>query len=155
MALSIGRGGALLFGCGLLLLAAPAPVRAQVPPEAAAISACLCMERDVATLSHEMQARQGALTEAQQQLADLTAQLERERGYDVNNPEAVGRYKALLQRRDAAYRASVGPVVSAATDAVGRYNAEVNEYNAQCANHPFDSVLMAQIRATLVCAPRR
>lgn len=155
MASSISRGRALLVGSGLLFLAASGATQAQMPPEAAAISTCLCMERDIATLSHEMQAKGGALRDAQQRLADLTEQLQRDRGYDVNDPEAVARYKALLERHDAAYRQSVGPVVSEAREATARYNAEVNEYNAQCANHPFDSLLMAQIRATLTCAPPR
>jgi hypothetical protein len=155
MVSSIGRGRALLVGAGLLILAGPGAARAQMPPEAAAIGSCLCMERDVATLSHEMQAKEGALRDVQQRLADLTAQLERNRGYDVNNPEAVARYKALLERHDAAYRQSIGPVVSEAREATARYNAEVNEYNAQCANHPFNSELMAEIRQTLTCPPPR
>ena len=72
---------------------------------------------------------------------------------DVNNPDAVARFKALLERRDAAYRQSVGPVHADATQSTARYNARVNEYNARCANRPFNSVLVAQIQPTLSCPP--
>ncbi len=154
MALSFGRARALLAAAGLLVLASPAWAQAPIPPEAAAISACLCMERDIASLSQAMQSQQQALAQANRELADLNAQLEAARPHvDVNNPESVARYKALLQRRDAAYRRSVGPIVPATDAAVRRYNAVVNQYNAQCANHPFDSVLMAQIQQTLTCPP--
>ena len=76
---------------------------------------------------------------------------------DVNNPDAVGRFKALLERRDAAYRQSVGPVHDEAAQATARYNAKVNEYNTRCANRPFNSAVVAQIASltSLACPPRQ
>ena len=88
------------------------------------------------------------------QLADLDSQLARDRSaINVNNPDAVARYKALLERRDAAYRQSIGPVHAEAAQATARYNARVSEYNAHCANRPFSSALVAQVQVNLVCPP--
>jgi len=147
-----GRGAVLvLVFAGLLM---PGTARAQMPSEAAEISACLCLQQAVSTLSAEMNARTQALDAVTRELADLDAQVARERStIDVNNPDAVARFKALLERRDAAYRQSVGPVHADATQSTARYNARVNEYNARCANRPFNSVLVAQIQPTLSCPP--
>ena len=147
-----GRGAVLVLGFAGLLI--PGTARAQMPPEAAEISACLCLQQAVSTLSAEMNTRTQALDAVTRQLADLDAQVARERStIDVNNPDAVARFKALLERRDAAYRQSVGPVHADATQSTARYNARVNEYNARCANRPFNSVLVAQIQPTLSCPP--
>jgi hypothetical protein len=147
-----GRRAVLALGCAGLLI--PGAVRAQVPPEVAEISACLCLQQAVSTLSGEMNAKMQALDAVTRQLADLDAQLARDRStIDVNNPDAVARFKALLERRDAAYRQSVGPVHADATQSTARYNARVNEYNARCANRPFSSALVAQIQPTLSCPP--
>jgi hypothetical protein len=101
-----------------------------------------------------MNTKKQALDAVTRQLADLDAQLARERSaVDVNNPDAVARYKALLERRDSTYRQSIGPVHADATQATARYNARVNEYNARCANRPFNSALVAEIQAHLMCPP--
>jgi len=146
------RGVMLALGFAGLLI--PGAARAQMPPEGAEISACLCLQQAVSTLSAEMNGRTQALDAVTRQLADLDAQVARERStIDVNNPDAVARFKALLERRDAAYRQSVGPVHADATQSTARYNARVNEYNARCANRPFNSALVAQIQPTLACPP--
>lgn len=150
--IDLGRRAVLALGFAGLLI--PGVATAQVPPEAAEISACLCLQQAVSTLSAEMNARTQALDAVTRQLADLDAQVARERStIDVNNPDAVARFKALLERRDAAYRQSAGPVHADATQATARYNARVNEYNARCANRPFNSALVAQIQPTLSCPP--
>ena len=139
---------------GFLLAAAltPATAIAQVAPGPSEIAACLCLQRDVSTLSAEMNAKNQAFSAVTQQLADLDAQLARDRSsMDVNNPDAVARYKALLERRDAAYRQSIGPVHDEAGQATARYNARVNEYNAHCANQPFNSAMVQQVQVNLVC----
>lgn len=156
MAYMIGstRGMALVWG--LVAVLAPGAARAQVPlpPEMADITACLCLQRAVSTLSADMNAKKQALDAVTQQLNDLDSQLARERSaINVNNPDAVARYKALLERRDAAYRQSIGPVHAQADDATARYNARVNEYNAHCANRPFNSAIVAQLQVNLVCPP--
>ncbi len=152
----IGWTRGMALGWGLLAVLAPAAATAQVPlpPEMAEITACLCLQRAVSTLSADMNARKQALDAVTQQLSDLDSQLARERSaMNVNNPDAVARYKALLERRDAAYRQSIGPVHAQAADATARYNARVNEYNARCANRPFNSAVVAQMQVNLVCPP--
>jgi cob(I)alamin adenosyltransferase len=145
---------------GLSVLLAGAGARAQVPPpvvpapETAEISACLCLQQAVAVRSAEMKQKNQALDAITHQLADLDAQLAQARAnLNINNPDAVARYKALLERRDDAYRQSIGPVHDDAAQATARYNARVNEYNARCANRPFNSALVAEMQAHLSCPP--
>jgi hypothetical protein len=149
-------------GALLAALLAATAVRAQVPPppappsEPAEISACLCLQQLVATLSAEMNQKKQTLDGVNRQLADLDAQLAQARAsLNVNDPDAVARYKAVLERRDAAYRQSIGPVHADATQATARYNERVNEYNARCANRPFNSALVADIQPHLSCPPIR
>jgi multidrug resistance efflux pump len=114
------------------------------------------MQQAVAALSAEMSQKTQALDAVNRQLSDLDAQLARARAsLNVNDADAVGRYKALLEHRDAAYRQSVGPVHADATQATSRYNASVNEYNARCANRPGIPILSPQIPAPLTCPPPR
>jgi len=154
----IGLTRGMALGWGLLAMLAPGATRAQVPPppEVADITACLCLQRAVSALSADMNARNQALDTVTRQLSDLDAQLARDKStINVNNPDAVARYKALLERRDAAYRQSIGPVHAEAEQATAGYNARVNEYNAHCANRPFNSAIVAQMQVNLVCPPLR
>jgi hypothetical protein len=146
----------MTMGLALASMLATGAARAQVPvpPEMAEITACLCLERAVSALSAEMNARKQALDTVTRQLSDLDAQLARDRSMlNVNDPDAVARYKVLLERRDGAYRQSIGPVHADATQATTRYNARVSEYNARCANRPFNSAIVAQMQVNLVCPP--
>src|SRR3984893_6487302 len=81
MAYMIGwtRGKAL--GLSVLAVLAPRAPGAQVPlpPEMAAIAACLCLQQAVSTLSADMTAKNQALDTVTGQLSDLDAQLARER----------------------------------------------------------------------------
>ena len=145
---------------GLSFLLAGAEARAQVPPplvpppEGAEIAACLCLQQAMAVRSAEMNQKNQALDAVTHQLADLDAQLMQARAnLNINNPDAVARYKALLEHRDDAYRQSIGPVHADAAQATARYNERVNEYNARCANRPFNSALVAEIQAHLSCPP--
>jgi hypothetical protein len=152
----IGLTRGIALGWGLLAVLAPGAARAQVPlpPEMADIRACLCLQQAVSALSAEMNAKNQALVTVTQQLSDLDSQLARDKSMiNVNNPDAVARYKALLERRDATYRQSIGPVHTEAEQATASYNARVNEYNAHCANRPFNSALVAQMQVNLVCPP--
>lgn len=158
MGYSIGVRCVALLGASLLALAGAGPVRAQVPAPMSSdpteITACLCMEQGIATLSADMSAKTQALAAIRQHLAALDSQLAQARStLDVNNPNSVARYKAMLTQRDAAYQQSLGPVVGDADQATARYNAHVAAYNGQCANRTFNSVMMAQIQAHLVCPP--
>lgn len=154
MAFIIGVGRGAVCGLSLTVLLAAGVARAQVPPEAAEIGACLCLQQAVSTLSAEMNAKKQALDVVSRELADLDAQLAREKStINPNNPDAVARFKALLERRDAAYHQSIGPVHADATQSTARYNARVNEYNQRCANRPFNSAVVAEMQAHLMCPP--
>lgn len=148
-----------ILSISLVVLLGAASARAQAPappPEPAEISACLCLQQAVAALSAEMNQKTQALDAVTRQLAELDAQLAQSRAnLNINDANAVARYKALLERRDAAYRQSIGPVHADATQATARYNERVNEYNARCANRPFNSALVAEIQAHLSCPPTR
>jgi len=145
---------AALVGAGLLVLAAPGAARAQMSSDPAEITACLCQQQGVATLSADMSAKTQALAAARQHVADLDAQLLQARGHiDVNNASSEEQYKALLSQRDQAYQASIGPVVGEADQATSRYNAHVNQYNTQCASRTFNADVMAQLQAHLTCPP--
>jgi hypothetical protein len=152
VAISIGVRRVAGVGLGLALALAPHLAAAQMSSNPAEVNACLCLEREVEAMSQTMNGKTQALAAVRQHLADLNAELARERPLvDVNNPGSVDHYKALLEQRDAAYRQSIGPEVSDADRAVGRYNAVVNQYNSQCANHPFDADVMREMQAHLSC----
>src|SRR5215471_12830090 len=146
MAVSIGIRAEVACALGLVLAIAPRPAAPQMSSDPAEINACLCLEQQVATMAQSMNDKTRALAAVRQHLADLDAELARERPLvDVNNPNSVDGYKALLDRRDAAYRESIGPVVSDADQAVARYNALVGQYDRQCALRSFNSVMMNEM----------
>jgi len=155
----IGFRYARILGFGFLAFYPVGGARAQIPVpipnEPAEINACVCMRLASGALAADKDAKSQGLAAVSQQLADLNAQLSAARpSIDVNNPDAVSRYKALLERRDAAF-GQIGPAQSAAAAAVARYNASVGEYNQRCAGRPFASDLVAQIQAHPNCAPLR
>jgi hypothetical protein len=154
IAASIGLRGMAVLGLGLALTTAPRLGAAQMSNNPAEINACLCLEREVETMSQSMNSKTQSLAAARQHLADLNAELAHARPLvDVNDQSSVDHYKALLDRRDAAYRESIGPVVSEADQAVVRYNALANQYDNQCANHPFNSDMVRDMQAHLSCPP--
>ena len=153
----IGFRYARILGFGFLAFYPVGGARAQIPVpipnEPAEINACVCMRLASGALAADKDAKSQGLAAVSQQLADLNAQLSAARpSIDVNNPDAVSRYKALLERRDAAC-GQFGPAQSAAAAAVARYNASVGEYNQRCAGRPFNSDLVAQIQAHPNCPP--
>ena len=140
-------GGALLAVCGSAGAQVPLP---NVPAE---MNACLCLQQAAGTLAAEKDAKAQTLAAVNRQLTDLDAQLAAERPQvNVNNPDSVSRYKALLQRRDAAF-GQISPAQADAARAVSRYNANVDEYNQRCTRLPMDPGLVAEIQAHLNCPP--
>ena len=132
---------------------APAPPPPLAPSEPAAIAACMCLQRSYTALAADMNAKNQAYAAANHEVDGLTAQLASERASaNANNPDAAARIKALLERHDALTN-SLQPAYTAAAEATARYNAQVGEYNARCANQPFNSALVADIQAHLVCPP--
>jgi len=148
--------GAVLW-VGLAAFAAAFAAEAQAPPpspQAAEIAACLCLRQAADALGAEMTAKQRAYDALRDELARLDSQLQSERAsIDVNNPQSVAQFRQLLERRDAVFRRSTGPVAADSAAAVGRYNARIGEFNARCANQPRDPVLLSQVQATLSCPP--
>jgi hypothetical protein len=149
----VGFRHATVVGFGILAFCVVGAARAQIPYEPAEINACVCLQLASAALAADKDAKSQRLAAANQQLADLDAQLAAARSrIDVNNPDAVARYKALLEQRDAAY-GQISPAQSQAAAAVARYNATVDEHNRRCAGRPFSSDLVAQIQAHPNCPP--
>lgn len=115
---------------------------------------CLCLNRDINALRVNLAATQQHYQAVKDELAELDARLDRERGQmDVNNPQSVAQFRELLARRDALFRRSTGPEFTTYSEATARYNARVNEYNAQCANRPQDPDIVARLTPTLACPP--
>jgi hypothetical protein len=154
MARIVNQASRVLVIAGLSVVALTGAVRAQMSSDPAEITACLCQQQGVATLSADMSAKTAALAAARQRVADLDAQLLQARQHlDPNNADQEAQFKALLARRDEAYKASIGPVVGEADQATQRYNTHVNQYNGQCASRTFNADMMAQIQSHLVCPP--
>lgn len=128
-----------------------APVAAQsLPP--AEIAACLCLRRATDALGSEMAAKQQGLADLRSELDRATAELEASRnGMDVNDPQAVARFRQMLDNRDALFRRASGDAVTDAGSAVERYNRTSDEYNSRCANRPMDPGLVERAQATLAC----
>ena len=146
-------GGAVLVVCssaGAQVPPAPPPPPPNLPAE---MTACLCLQQATGTLAADKDAKAQALAAVNRQLADLDAQLASERPrVDTSNPDSVSRYKALLERRDAAF-GQISPAQADAARAVARYNASVEEYNQRCTRIPFDPGLAAAMQGRLVCPP--
>jgi hypothetical protein len=152
------RGAFAALALAACFVAAPAgaqsPPSQPVGPAADDIRNCLCLKRAVDNSAADMSEKQQALETARHQLADLDAALQRDRAaLDVNNEAQVAQFRQKLAQRDALYNRISRESYAAATAAVQRYNAQVGDYNGRCSNRPFDSVLMSQVQATLVCAP--
>jgi hypothetical protein len=118
--------------------------------------ACICLKEAMQAMQSTMTAKTRALDEVRRELAQLDAQLAQDRPrVDPNDPQSVARYKALLERRDAVFRRSTGPIVTDAQSSVASYNRTVARYNESCGNRPFYPALEAEMRANLSCPPVR
>jgi hypothetical protein len=121
-------------------------------PEADAIHECLCMQRSMEHSMSVMTEKRNGLDRINAELRQSDADLERQRAaLNVNDPQAVAQFRQRLEQRDQLFKRSTGPIVNDVTASVERYNRIVAAYNQQCANRPFNSVLQAQIQATLSC----
>jgi len=137
----------------------PPPPPGMIPPpppspEADAIRECLCLQRSMDHAMSEMTAKRNSLDQINAELRQADADLERQRAaLNTNDPQAVAQFRQRLEQRDALFKRSTGPIVNDVTASVQRYNERVGAYNRQCANRPFNSVLQAQVQATLSCPP--
>ena len=145
---------ALTAGVALSYAASPAIAQVPVPPssEAAAIASCLCLQRSLDAAGAARLDRERAYEASRQEVASLDAQLQSGRAtLNVDDPAAVARFRQLLERRDAAFRQSSGPLFNQFYSAVALYNERIGEFNARCANRPTNPAVLAQVQATLVC----
>jgi hypothetical protein len=144
---------AAAVGVAVLAVCGSAGAQVPLPNVPAEMNACLCLQQAAGTLAAEKDAKAQTLAAVNRQLTDLDAQLAAERPQvDVNNPDSVSRYKALLVRRDAAF-GQISPAQADAARAVTRYNASVDQYNQRCTRLPFDPGLAAAMQAHLNCPP--
>ena len=79
MASTIGLGRVAVLGLGAFagFLAAGARAQVPLPPEAAEIQACLCLQQAYSALGVQMSAKMQALDAINHQIADLDSQLAR------------------------------------------------------------------------------
>lgn len=134
-----------------------APALAQYPPvqsnevEIATARTCLCLERAVAERKFEMDVRNGIFEKAQGDLQATEAEVERQRPtVNVNDPAQVDAFRTLLAKRDAARAQYERVAVPDQQQAVGRYNAVVEQLNATC-NRPITTFAWEAARKDLVC----
>jgi hypothetical protein len=143
---------AAILLAGLMAGAIVSPAMAQVPVPAA--PDCVCLRIAVDALGADLAGKRQAYDGMQGEIGQIDNQLQAERSrMDVNSPEAIARFRQLLERRDALFRQSSGPVFAELSTATDRYGARVQEYNGRCAGRPLDPALVAQARATRACPP--
>ena len=143
----------LALGLGLA-----APGMAQYPPvqpnevEVAAARNCLCLEQAVKDRRFELDMRNGIFESSKAELQALEAEAERQRtAVNVNDPNQVDAYRALLARRDAARAHYERTAVPDQQQAVARYNAVVQQLNASCQGRSFTTYAWEAARRDLVC----
>jgi hypothetical protein len=143
---------AMILIAGLAAGAMASPAMAQMPVPGA--PDCVCLRIAVDALGADLAAKRQAYDSIQNEIGRIDSQLEGERSrMDVNSPEAVGRFRQALERRDALFRQSSGPVFGELGAATDRYGARVQEYNGRCAGRPLEPALLAQAQATHACPP--
>jgi hypothetical protein len=143
---------AVILLAGLMAGAMVSPATAQVPVPGA--PDCVCLRIAVDALGADLAAKRQAYDGMQGEIGQIDNQMQAERSrMDVNSPEAIARFRQLLERRDALFRQSSGPVFGELSAATDRYGARVQEYNARCAGRPMEPGLLAQAQATRACPP--
>jgi hypothetical protein len=116
-----------------------------------AVRQCLCAQRDVSVLGHEMRQSRRHNEQVHRDVAALSHQVEDARArVNTDNRGDIDAFRALLQRRDEAAGASAQDDARYA-DAVARYNAAVERNNAACVGRLFDPEEVEAVKANLVC----
>jgi hypothetical protein len=143
---------AAILLAGLMAGAMVSPARAQVPVPVG--PDCICLRIAVDALGADLAAKRQAYEGMQNEIGQIDNQMQAERSrMDVNNPEAIARFRQILERRDALFRQSSGPVFGELSAATDHYGARVQEFNGRCAGRPMDPALVAQAQATRACPP--
>ncbi|MCC7046215.1 MAG: hypothetical protein IT562_05840 [Alphaproteobacteria bacterium] len=147
------------IACGLAVLAGHAgPAFAQyatTEPSAVEVTAarnCLCLERSVEDRRFELDIRNGIFEKSRADLDAIEREVEQRRpSVDVNDPNQVDAFRTLLARADAARTHYEQSAVPEQQQAVGRYNAVVDQLNAACKGRAFSTYAWEAARRDLVC----
>lgn len=148
-----------VIACGLAALAGRAePAFAQyatTEPSAVEVTAarnCLCLERSVEDRRFELDIRNGIFEKSRADLDAIEREVEQRRPtVDVNDPNQVDAFRSLLARADAARTHYERSAVPEQQQAVGRYNAVVDQLNAACKGRSFTTYAWEAARRDLVC----
>jgi hypothetical protein len=139
MPVLLPRLRALLCAAAVVLPAVPvaAQVPALPPPLPGDAVACLCLKQSLDEAGADMAAKSGALDAVRAQLQRIDTELAAARsGMDINDAQAVARFRQQLAERDAVFHRATGDTFAASQAATARYNAAVADYNNQCAGRP-------------------
>lgn len=145
-----GLGGILL---GVAIAGAPGEAVGQTMLRSPIdISACLCLERDLATRQAEMTVRRNAYEALARDIQDGEATLERERArVDVNDPASVDGFRRRLDALDDLKTRQSTVALPDYQVAVTGYNERVAQYTQRCSGRPIDQATVEQVRPNLVC----
>ena len=146
------RRSAIGFALMVTVSALGFPAMAQVALPGA--PDCVCLRIAVDALGQDLAAKRQSYDGLQGEIGQIDSQMESERSrMDVNSPEAIARFRQLLERRDMLFHQSTGPAFSELSAATDRYGARVQDYNARCAGRPMEPAVLAQAQATHACPP--
>jgi hypothetical protein len=143
---------AFLAFFGMIIVAADAG-RAETLRSPDLVRSCLCMERSVSALAHDVQVEHGTYEQSRKQVDELDAEVASRRNKVNTTDEAdVDAFRRLLERRDQAATRFSDTTTPAYTSLVERYNRRVADFNAQCGGKSYDSAVLAAVQAGLSCS---
>ena len=152
----MARRGALTLAATLFA----GTVQAQTPPSTPGavlsspfdVSACLCLEREIATRQSEMTVRRNAYEALAREITEHEAAISRDRSkVDVDDPAQIEAFKRRLEALDAMKARQDQITFPDYQQAVASYNARVAQYTQRCAGHTLDPLVVESVRGNLVC----
>ena len=118
------------------------------------VSMCLCLERAIATREAELTIRRNTYEALAREIADQAAAIDRRRPLvDVDSQAAIDDFKRQLDALDALKGRQDQVTLPDYQAAIASYNDRVAQYTQRCSGQTFDSTVVEQARATLVCQP--
>jgi hypothetical protein len=155
------RGGGLV---GAFLLAAGSAA-AQSPPAAPPlqtlgpaltspydISLCLCLQRDIASRQTALTERRNTYDHLAGEIHDARVAIARDRPHvDVNDADAIARFKQRLDELDAMTAEQDSVMLPAYQAAVTTYNQRVAQYTERCSGRALEAGPTAEVQSNLVC----
>lgn len=138
----------------------PAPPPMLAPPGPGVVSSpeliahCLCGEDRVKTLHQQAEDARHRFEDAQMHLDRLKQQIaQRSATVDSTDEGQVDEVRRMVEQSERENAHLFNVVQPSTQKSVERYNAEVADYNSQCAGRHFDSLVLQQVSATLSCTP--